>query len=484
MSVLVPRRALGVLGVSLFETGLLLSSIGLTGCVGSSIQSDVREVRRLTHVERVASVEGVDVDPVADEDAREILERPLDADGAVRVALLNNRELRATLREMGIARGRLTQAGVLPNPVVEAELLPERNTQLELRVEYDISSAVLAPLYARAMKPELEAARYRAAAAVVELGYRVRVAFYAWQSADQRLGIALHVLDGYAAGRDAARAMRDAGNVPELDVASEEVAYERARITVAKLELEVITERERVQRLLGTHGQDTTWSVRAALAAVPHQPKLQDQLETRALQASLDLTEVRQRLEGLARRAGATTTAGWLPDITADIHALQGDPSAPEGTGDDWRFGGGLSVSVPIFDRRQGTATALRAEFDALMERYYGLAVDLRSAAREAASRVASAHARARQYQDVIVPAQRRVTEQTLLQYNAMQLGIFQVLAARREELDAEFAYVETLREYWSAVAALDALLAGKRVAQEAYALNASQRPADTTGEH
>jgi outer membrane protein TolC len=98
------------------------------------------------------------------------------------------------------------------------------------------------------------------------------------------------------------------------------------------------------------------------------------------------------------------------------------------------------------------------------MERYYGMAVDLRSAAREARNRVVSAHARARQYQAVIVPGQARVTQQTLLQYNAMQVGIYHLLQARREELDAQLAYVETLREYWSATAELTAILAGQRV--------------------
>jgi outer membrane protein TolC len=123
-----------------------------------------------------------------------------------------------------------------------------------------------------------------------------------------------------------------------------------------------------------------------------------------------------------------------------------------------------VSLELPLFDRRQGTAVSLEAEFDALLETYYGLAVDVRSAAREVQSRVSSAHARARQYQDVIVPAQRRVGEQTLLQYNAMQVGVFQLLEARQAELDVELDYTDTLREYWTAVAELGALLAGQHM--------------------
>jgi outer membrane protein TolC len=199
------------------------------------------------------------------------------------------------------------------------------------------------------------------------------------------------------------------------------------------------------------------------------------------------MAETRQRLEGLARRAGATRTAGWFPDVAVDVHALRGNPEDASGVppAHDWRMGAGVSVAIPLFDRNQGTATALEAEFDALMERYYGMATDLRSAAREARSRVQSSHARARQYQEIIVPAQHQVTEQTVLQYNAMQLGILQLLQARREELAVQLAYVETLREYWTAVAALDALLAGRRVSPDPRpASEPIGMQAESAGEH
>jgi outer membrane protein, heavy metal efflux system len=407
-----------------------------------------------------------DADAASGKDVHALLQQALDADGAVRVALLNNRELRATLREVGIARGHLLQAGLLPNPVAEVEMLPERNTAMELRVEFDLTTALLAPRRSNAARPEVEAARIRAAAAVIAVGYRVRVGFYRLQSAQQRLRIAQQVLDGYAAARDAARAMASAGNIPELDLANQEAAFERGRIIVAQLALEVATERECVQRLLGTHGPDAQWRVETELGAVPDRLDTPTDLETRALRASLELSETRHRLESIARRTGVARTEGWLPDIAIDAHGLRGNPEADAtGAGDpNWGFGAGISVGVPIFNRRQGTRTALEAEFDALMERYHGMAIDLRSAAREARNRVESAHARARHYQQIIVPAQERVTEQTLLQYNAMQIGIYQIVQARREALDVKLAEVETLREYWSAVAELKAILAGKRV--------------------
>lgn len=440
----------------------------LPACVSSSIADDVRYVRAAAAVERLPAVADREVDPVTAREAERLLAAPLDAEAAVRVALLDNRELRARLREIGVARGQLIQAGLLPNPRAEAELLPERNSRVELRVEYDVTRALLAPLAARASAPELDAARTRAAAAVVGLAYRVREGFYRLQAAEQSLAIQQRELDALAARHEAAQALVRAGNVTELEVATEEATYERARVGVARSELRVAMERERMQRLLGQHGAATGWRVGGGLAPVSDAPDIAADLERRALTASLALRESRQRLEALGRQAGWTRAAGWIPDVAIDVHGLHGDPDdAAASSGDDWRFGAGVSLEIPLFDRRQGTAAQLEAEFDALLEKYYGFAVDVRSAAREARSRVLSAHARARQYQDVIVPAQRRVTQQTLLQYNAMQIGIFQLLEARAAELRVELEQVETLREYWTAAAELTALLAGGRVTPE-----------------
>jgi len=451
----------------------------LVGCVSSSIASDVEHVHGLSHADAMAQVDG-DVEPATRDDVRRMLQQPLDADAMVRIALLNNRDLRASLRELGIARGELIQAGLLPNPNAEVELSPERNTQIEMRAELDLTHALLAPMRAHAAVPHLEAERFRVAGLAVELGYRVRVAFYRLDAAQQRLTVARQVLEGFAASRDAAQAMFDAGNLREIDLVNELAAYERAQITVAQLELDVLLEREQTQPLLGLYGTEAAWRTVTEKTVVADRAIATNDVEKKAMRASLELSELRSRLEGLARRAGVTELAGWLPDLSVDVHALHGNPEDPDTTGRDpeLRWGGGVSASVPLFDRQQGTVTALEAERDALLERYYGTAIEIRSAARQARGRVQSAHQRARQYQEVIVPAQHRVTQQTLLQYNAMQVGVFQVLQARREELDAQLAALDTVREYQSAVAELDALLAGRRVSAEMRASDTSMSTA------
>jgi cobalt-zinc-cadmium efflux system outer membrane protein len=438
--------------------GLVLGS----GCVASSIRSDVREVRSLAKVKVLPALSPGQLDDLRKEEVQQLLDRPLDADQAVRIALLHNRDLRARLRELGVERGRLMQAGLLANPGIEAELSPERDSRVELRAEYDVMTFVLTPMHKKAAQHELDAARLDAAGDVIELGYEVRRGFYDVQATMLQLQAAQGSLDALAAGRDAAVALLEAGNLRAVDAASQISAFERARISVAKLELSLAERREALQRLLGLHGEATSWTLATEFPPLPAEaPALQD-IERRSIAANLDLAASQKRLEAIAKRTGITRTEGWLPRIDLDVHTLIGNPE--RGEQDKVRWGGGVGIDVPLFDRQQGNLRVQEAEFDSALERYQGLAIELRSAAREVSARLTSAERRARQYASVIVPAQDNLMLQTQLQYNAMQIGVFQLLEARRAQLEVALDFVDTQREYWSAVAELDALLAGRRV--------------------
>lgn len=433
----------------------------LVGCATTFAGPDIERVRALTRVDALPRLGSADSDQAVSQEVRTLVERPMDVDAAVRIALLNNRELRATVHEMGIARGRYVQATLLPNPVVETERPIEPEIRYEAGVEYDLTHALLTPLRARAARTEVDAARYRTARAVIDVGFAARSAFHSAQAAAQRLAVARRTLDALAAGRDAARALLEAGNVPALTVASQEAAYERARALVSQLELEVAATREALNRTLGLHGTQTSWQLAGVLSPVPDQHVIATDLESKVLAASSELAETRSRLDGVARRTGVARAEGWIPDVAVVVRA--GEVKHDAGAHAERRWAGGLQLSVPLFNRNQGTTHALGAEFDGLLERYQGAAIDARSASREARNRLVSAHARARQYETVILPAQRKVTQQTLLQFNAMQVGVFQLLVARRDELEVELAYIDTLREYWISAAALDALVAGGR---------------------
>ncbi|MGD9713836.1 MAG: TolC family protein, partial [Thermomicrobiales bacterium] len=64
-------------------------------------------------------------------------------------------------------------------------------------------------------------------------------------------------------------------------------------------------------------------------------------------------------------------------------------------------------------------------------------------------------------YRRVVLPLRSRIVERTQLQYNAMQVGVIQLLQAKQAQIDAGRAYLETVKDYWMARAGLEGALGG-----------------------
>lgn len=435
----------------------------LVGCASSSTRGDYDTVSTL--VEQRTHLKVIERDAEKFEeperDVARLLAQPLTADTAVRVALLNNRDLRAALRDLGIARGALVQASLLANPEFEASVLfPEADTgesdapQWDLGLEVDLTHAILIPQRMDVAEAELEATRYRVASAVLDLSYRVRLAFYDVQALRQQVELQQTTLAALTASYDAARELYEAGNITALALATEQAAYEQARTSVAEVEADFQDSRERLNVLLGLFGNATSWQVEARLPDPPATSDEPEGLEARALEKSLELAQARAELTAQARRVGLTETEGWLPDLNVGVRA--------EHDGEVWEIGPSISGTLPLFDRQQGRLQSHESEFWALRERYVATAIAVRAAVRSTRNRLRSTGERARHYRTVILPLRERIVAETLLQYNAMQVGVFELLQARRDQVAAAAAYIDTLREYWQARGALDQLRSGR----------------------
>lgn len=436
----------------------------LVSCVAHSTASDHGAVQSLVRqrtgleLEARSSPSPGTMDPAA----RSLLAEPLSVENAVRIALLNNRELRADLLGLGVARGQLVQASLFPNLDFEAQVRfsqdPGPGPQWDFGAGIDITKLILNGQRRGVAQAELEAARFRAAGAALDLGYRVRLAYYRVQELTQQLGLLRTAEDVLAAGREAAQTLHDAGNLTDLDRSIEEAAAESAHLAVAEGEADLVEGREHLNVLLGLYAGDTAWSVEPRLPDPAASLGELDRIESRAIRASLELAEMRSKVDAAARRAGLTQASGWLPELNVEVHA--------EHDGSYWEVGPALTGQLPLFDRQQGDVLSQQAELGALRERYVAQAVAIRAATRAARARASSALARAQRYRDVLLPLRERVVKQTLLEYNAMQVGVFQLLQARRDQLEASSAYASVLLEYWQARARLEQLLAG-RLAQE-----------------
>ncbi len=453
-----------------------------SACATTSMSGDYASIERTISSRSAVdfALSRLEAPDLVPEEVDQLLARPLDAETAARVALLNNREARAALSEVGIARGNFVQAGLIPNPEVEVSVRDpggDQPTQMDLGLELALSAMFLAPARAGVAEASLDAARFKAAGTLLDLAWSARVAFYEAQALQQKLDLRLRAFASQQASYETAEELFKVGNLPELQLANELAAVEQSRVQVAEAENALLDAREALNRKLGLSGARTGWTFAGPLPP-PSELAPGEVTEAQALTASLELAELRSRAEAASRKVGLTQTEGWLPYLAAGFHG--------ERDGNLWELGAHVTVGLPVFDRAQGRQLSARSEYDALRARAEGQALHVRSVVRTTLNRAESAGRRARHYAERLVPARQKALEQTLLQYNAMQLGVFQLLSAQRAVTETALAQVDATLDAWRARASLELLLAGRSTPLVMGPVPSSTNSvtADTSGGH
>jgi len=397
-------------------------------------------------------------DEAVDAKVRELLERDLDAESAVAIALLRNRHLQALYEDLRIAQADLVEAGLLKNPIFHLEArFPEGGggTAFDLGLEQDFLSILYLPLRKRVATASFEATKLRVAEHVLALAGEVRAAFYVLQGAEQLAELRRTVMEATDASSEFARRLHEAGNIRDLDRDNEMALHEEARLALARAEIERTEARERLNSLMGLWGRETAWKVSARLSELPPEEEATERIESRAVEASLALAQRRIEIDREAQRLGFVRETRFTPDPALGISA---EREAESGL---WTTGPAFAVSIPLFNQGQPAVARAVAVLNSLQQGYGAEAVELRSAVRSTASHVLASRGRVDFLHRVILPLRSRIVEGSQLEYNAMQEGAFQLLMAKRAEIEAGATYVEELRGYWIAKAMLGQILAG-----------------------
>jgi outer membrane protein TolC len=391
-----------------------------------------------------------------DAEIARLLSQPLTIDSVVRLALLNHRGVRASLLSLGVPRGQLTQDSLPPNPEVEVSLRAPQGSaqplQAEIGVDFEISALIALPLRRSAARAELSAARQRVASEVLDVAYRARLAFFDVAARSEQLALRQQALKVAEAAYAVRAELSRVGNAVALDLHQERAAMETARLAVAEAELSAREARERLNAALGLWGTQLTWTISKDALLLPSAPTVED-AERRAIEASLELAALRGQATGAEGRARLHRATGVLPHLGAGFHG--------EHDGTSWELGGHLSLSLPLFNQGQGRVAVARAEAGALRERLPALEATLRARVRTVQARLSLSVSRAEILREGVLPAREQAFREMQLQYNGMQVSVFQLLDARRLLFDAQAAYLDALRESQQARATLDVLLAG-----------------------
>lgn len=385
-----------------------------------------------------------------------LLQKPLDRDRAVRIALATNRRLQAQYDQLGIAASEVAAATVLAPLELDLETKVSRSGdfhEIELDATQDILDLIQLPQRRGVARADLDAARARAVAATVQLVARVEAAYLDLIAALQELELRQTAFDAASASAEIAERQYAAGNISEAALLRERDQREQARIELGRAQVQAEARREPLNDVLGLSGANTKWTIKTRLAELPNEMPALDSLERDAIANSLDIAALRAEAEAAAGRLGIARVRAFVPELGVGV--------AADHANGEWDVGPALSIGIPLFNQQQGPRARANAELRRARNEATATAVELRARAREVRQRVLGTYAEARHLRDVVLPQRQRLVEETLKQYNAMNASTFELLSVRRDLVDGGRQYIDALRRFWRASADARALARG-----------------------
>jgi outer membrane protein TolC len=432
--------------------------LGLAGCATPDAQQAWAPVQESLAPHLQQQVRWARTDEERLELARrtaELLKEPLSIDAAVQVALFNQRGLQAAFEDLGIAQADLIQAGRLPNPGFGlARSVHGGEVEIETGLHFNLARLLLRPLLQDIEARRLDQARQRAATSVLTLVAETRRAWILAVSAEESVRYTRQVLDAAQASAELARRMARVGNFNALRQAREQSFYAEAALQHARAEQQRRATRERLARTLGLWGEQTAFRLPERLPDLPAQPRDLPQIESMAIAQRLDLRSAREQIAQLARQVDLARVSRWVNVAELGLARETADEGPTRRTVE-------LGFEIPIFDT--GDARLARAQhvYMQAVHRSTEAAINARSEVREAYSAYRSSWEIARHQREEIVPLARRISEENLLRYNGMLIGVFELLADARSQIASVHGSIDALRDFWLAQADLDLTLVG-----------------------
>jgi outer membrane protein TolC len=389
-----------------------------------------------------------------------LIKRPLTADRAVQIALLNNRGLQAAYNALGLAEADMVQASLPPNPTFKFERLSSSaEIEIERRLVANILALATLPARATIAADRFHQAQLRAAEETLRVALEARRAYYRAVAARE---LARFLTEGKSAAEAAtqvARRLGETGALNKLDQAREQVFYAEITAQLAAARQRAMAERERLIRVLGLWGSDLDFPLPNALPPLPAGARALPDIEIAAVRRRVDLQVARLEVAALAKSYGLTGATRFVnlleaAGIAKDVRDRH--------TGERERARGfELEFQIPLFDfgevrLRQAEQTYLQA-----VNRLAEKAVNIRSEARHAYRAYRSTYDIAAHYWREVLPLRKIISDETLLRYNAMQIDVFALLTEARQRTVSTVAAIEAQRDFWLAQTGLLAAVVG-----------------------
>ncbi len=434
-------------------------SVILGGCASFTADGGVGTAQAVAYAELNKDVVKIGDDATAlGARARvdQLLKKPLTADSAVQIALLNNRGLQAAFNELGIAEAQMVIASLPPNPRLS---ISSRTGTLSLEIERQIVGSIfaLATLPARAdvARDRFRSAQLRAAESVLKLAADTRRQYFRAVAANAQATFYQEAKASSDAATQLFKRLGESGGINKLNQAREFAFDAELGAQLAQARLQRGQERERLIRQLGLWGDDLKFSLPGSLPPLPGLPGIKA-VEAEALRKRIDVQIARGDLDLLAKTLGLTQATRFVNDVDLLGRRIYDRKLTVLADGDIEREATRtrlveLEIEIPIYDFGQSKVALAEQTYMQAANRLAEKAVNVRSEAREAYTTYRASHDIARHYIANVLPLRKIIQDEALLQYNGMLIDVTQLIADARGRILSNVAGINARRDVWIA---------------------------------
>ena len=437
----------------------------LSGCASLSLDGNLADLNLLTQGKTGgvnATVALADTSSTKEAVAK-LLAEPVTAESAVRIALLNNPGLQASMATLGISDAERVAAGRLPNPHFAIGRFTQGDElEIERALRFNVIGLITLPWRAKWQGQQHELAKLQAAQEVIKLAAETRKAWITAVAAQQT---AVYMGDAKLAAEasgELARRLTRVGNWSKLSQARQQVFLADAAAQQARAEQNAFATREKLIRLMGLWGQQTQFKLSLRLPDLPKAVTELENVETRALQERLDVRSNVAESAYVADSLGLVRASGFFNalDVTYRQNTTFDNAAGTQIGKQGWE----LELPLPIFDWGQASNAKAQAVYRQSLAKVRATAINARSEARESYHAYRTAYDLAQHYCDEIVPLRKFINDEILLRYNGMLDSVFDLLADTRINIAAVNAAIEAQRDFWLAEADMQTTLSGTSV--------------------
>jgi len=379
---------------------------------------------------------------IAQEEIAAALADGLSIDEAVRIALLNNRQLQSEFMSIGVAKADWVQSGLLSNPSLDMLVrfpVDGGRSQIEGLFVQNILEFWRIPLRKEIMQHGLDDAVFTIARVAADLVAATRNAYYEALTADELRMLAERNLDNASRAYEAVRGLRAGGVATQFDESLARGPALEAQVSLRASQLQARDARRVVASLLAI---DVNVDDLVLLDTLPESVASDIDVEVLiaiAMDARLDLQAYRAAMNAAAVRINFESGKA-MGELSVGISAER--PAESGST----VVGPALTATIPIFDQNQ--AQISRAEYLYLQAVKSLEAIELGMAQeiRGSADRAATSASMVTFYQSDLLPQAEQNLEFATTAYTSGQASLIAMLEAQRSFLEARTGYIHARR--------------------------------------